>query len=149
MADLTVTITESVTLNGTARGSTNTKTVSGINHVMHRIVTCPSSQSTTIAVFNTNTYRAAGAIDTENVRHIRITNLESSNAVFLGMVGASDNYQVQLSAGSSHVLGSADDVMLGEADTSPAFSSLEDLVSIVCRPSADTTVQVEIFVASV
>ena len=149
MADLTLTITEAVTLNGSARGSTNTKTVAGINHVMHRIVTCPVGQSTTVAVFNTNTYSAAGAIDTENVRHIRITNLDSSNAVFLGLVGASDNYQIELSAGMSHMLPGANGVMLGEEDTTPAFASLESLVSIVCRPTASATVQVEIFVASV
>ena len=43
MADLTVTITESVTLNGGARGSTNTLTVAGVDDVYHRIITVPAS----------------------------------------------------------------------------------------------------------
>mgnify|MGYP003656871465 CR=1 FL=1 len=42
MADLTVTLTETVTLNGSARGSTNTLTVSGVDDVYHRIITVPS-----------------------------------------------------------------------------------------------------------
>ncbi|BCV05364.1 MAG: hypothetical protein CM15mV105_060 [uncultured marine virus] len=39
MANLTVTLTESVTLNGSVRGSTNQLTITGIEHVMERIVT--------------------------------------------------------------------------------------------------------------
>ena len=41
MATLAVTITESVTLNGAARGSTNSLSITGINDIYHRIVTCP------------------------------------------------------------------------------------------------------------
>ena len=39
MANLVVTITEAVTLNGSSRGSTNSLTVSGVDDVYHRIVT--------------------------------------------------------------------------------------------------------------
>ena len=51
MADLTVTLTESVTLNGAARGSTNTLTITGVDDVYHRIVTVPSGVDTTLASF--------------------------------------------------------------------------------------------------
>ena len=47
MADLTVTITESVTLNGAARGSTNTLTVTGVDDIYHRIITVPANVDTT------------------------------------------------------------------------------------------------------
>ena len=40
MADLTTTLSESVTLNGAVRGTTNTVTTTGINNVYERIVTC-------------------------------------------------------------------------------------------------------------
>lgn len=149
MADLTLTITESVTLNGSARGSTNTSTISGINNVYHRILSCPSGQSTTVAVFNSTVHGAAGAIDLEDVRHIRVTNLDSSNGVYLGVVGASDNYQVTMGAGVSHVLGGADDAILGETDTTPAFSSFEDIASLICKPAGDAAISVEVFIASV
>ena len=39
MATLAVTITESVTLNGAARGSTNSRSITGVDDIYHRIVT--------------------------------------------------------------------------------------------------------------
>jgi len=68
MADLSVTISESVTLNGSVRGNTNTLTVSDIIDAFERVVTCPALQTTTIATFATNVYDSVGAIDTENAK---------------------------------------------------------------------------------
>ena len=81
MADLTVTLTESVTLQGESRGSTNTLTIGSVESTLERIVTCPASQTTTVATFNSNVYGAAGAIDIEDTKYIRITNLDSTNAL--------------------------------------------------------------------
>ena len=55
-ATLTVTITEAVTLNGYDQGSSNSLTISSVNEVMKRIVTCPASNVTVIASFNSNVY---------------------------------------------------------------------------------------------
>ena len=54
MAELTTSITESVTINGTNRGSTNSLTISGIEHTFERVVTVPASADTTVLV-NKNT----------------------------------------------------------------------------------------------
>ena len=43
----------------------------------------------------------------------------------------------------------AENVMIGETDTSPAFPTLEDLVTIQARPTATTDAQVELFVGLV
>ena len=59
MADLTTTLSESVTLNGAVRGTTNTVTTTGINNVYERIVTCTTGQTTHIATFDTNSYGSA------------------------------------------------------------------------------------------
>ncbi len=147
MADLTTTVTESVTLNGAVRGTTNTVTTTGINNVYERIVTCTASQVTYLAAFDSNSYGSAVQIDKEDVRYIRVTNLDSTNSLELAIVGATTNYQVLLNAGQSHILCAAEDVMLAEADTSPSFGTMEDLGSIQVNPSAD--LDVEIFVASV
>jgi hypothetical protein len=114
---------------------------------MKRIVTCAASQTTTIAVFNSNAYGAAGAVDIEDSKYIRVTNLDSSNAVELAVVGAATLYQVKLGAGESHVLGSADDLMLSEADTSPSFGTMADLGSIQVNPGGNA-VSLELFIAS-
>ena len=47
-ATLTVTHTESVTLNGVDRGVTNTLTIASINEVDHRIVTVDTSAARTL-----------------------------------------------------------------------------------------------------
>jgi len=147
MADLTTTVTESVTINGSVRGSTNTVTTTGINNVYERVVTCTSAQTTHIAAFDTNSYGSAVQIDKEDVRYIRVTNLDSTNSLELAIVGAATNYQVLLNAGQSHILCAAEDVMLAEEDTSPSFGTMADLASIQVQPAA--TLDVEIFVASV
>ena len=65
MANLITTISESVTLNGSVRGSTNTLTTTGIVDVFERILTCTHSQTTTIAVFGSTPHSADGALDVE------------------------------------------------------------------------------------
>jgi len=148
MADLSVTITESVTLNGSVRGNTNTLTVSDIIDAFERVVTCPALQTTTIATFATNVYDSVGAIDTQNAKYIRVTNLSSDYDMELAVVGAATLYQVHIVAGHSHIICRTDDGMLAEADTSPSFGTMADIASIQARPTAGSDVSVEIFVAS-
>ena len=148
MADLVTTLTESVTLNGAIRGTTNTVTTTGINNVYERIVTCTAGQATYLAAFDTNSYGSAFQIDKEDVRYIRITNLATSNDVEIAIVGESTLYQVELKAGQSHILGAANAVMLAEADTSPSFGTMRFLQNIQVTPTGSDT-DVEIFVASV
>ena len=147
MADLTTTLSESVTLNGAVRGTTNTVTTTGINNVYERIVTCTIDETTHLATFNSDSFGSAVQIDKQDVRYIRITNLDATNTLELAVVGAATLYQVLLKAGQSHILCAAEAVMLAEADTSPSFGTMADLTSIQVEPVA--TLDVEIFVASV
>ena len=149
MADLTVTISESVTINGALRGSANTLTVASITDTFERVVTCPHSNTTTIATFNSNVYGSAGALDLENCKFIRITNLSDSANMDIAIVTENTNYQVVMTAGTSHLLCQADTAAIAEADTTPNFPTLEDITSIQVRPRDTTDVDVEIFVASV
>ena len=147
MADLTTTISESVVLNGSVRGGINTVTTTGINNAYERIVTCSADQTTHLATFNSNSFGSAVQLDKEDVRYIRVTNLDPTNTLELAVIGASTLYQVLLKAGQSHILCAAIYVMLAEADTSPSFGAMADLASIQVKPAA--TLDVEIFVASV
>jgi hypothetical protein len=149
MATLTTTVTESVVLNGALRGNTNSVTTEGINNVFERIVACENSQTTTVAVFGTAPYSAAGAIDIQNARYIRITNLDEDAWIEVAVVTATTNYQVLLTPGNSHILAQAEGVVVGEADTSPAWTNLGDLASIQVRPvGVSFDPQVSIFVAA-
>jgi hypothetical protein len=149
MADLTTTITESVTINGSVRGSTNTLTTSDIVDVFERVLTAAHSQTTTIAVFNSTPHGAAGALDLENCKYIRVTNLSPTEAMDIAVVTENTNYQVVLRGGTSHILCQADTAAIAEADTTPNFPTLEDIVTIQVRPRGTTDVQVEIFAAMI
>ena len=149
MADLTTTVTESVVLNGALRGNTNTVTTTGINNVFERILTCTHSQTTTVAVFNSTSYGADSALDVENCKYLRVTNLSTDQDMKLALVTANTNYQVTVRAGASHILFQAEEALIGEEDASPAFPTLEDIVTVEVRPSATTDIQVELFVGLV
>ena len=159
MATLTVTIKESVDLNGKDRGSTNTLSVAGINDIYHRIVTCPSGVSDlTLAAFTNEMTGRDGAIDRDLVKYIRITNLESSNPVILNIQQREDehadsagnqNLGVLLSAGKRFILGETSDCIdvLGAASDIDALTDLHDVESIMVDPLA-AACKVEVFIAS-
>ena len=147
-ATLTVTVTEQLSLGGTEYGGTKTLEIADINEVFKRIVKCVNSQTTTVATFNGNAFASDNAIDLEDAKYIRVTNLDDTNAVELAIVGAATLYQIRLAAGESHILGAPDDLMLAEADTSPSFGTMADIASIQVNP-ASNDVDVEILVASV
>ena len=150
MADLTTTVTESVVLNGALRGNTNSVTITGIENVFERIVTCIHSQTTTVAVFDTAPYSSAGAIDVENVRYIRVTNLDADGALVLAVITTNTNYQVRLTPGTSHIVPRGEAEIIGEEDTTPAFSTLENITSLQVRPEGTSyNPQVSVFVGLV
>jgi len=149
MATLTTTITESVTINGALRGSSNTLTVTDIIDTFERVVTCPHSATTTIATFSSNVYDSAGAIDSENVRYIRVSNLSTTADIEIGVAGTASNYSMLIPSGNSHIIARADNVMLAEADAVPTYGSLADITKLEVRPTATTDVNVEIFVATI
>jgi hypothetical protein len=147
-ATLTVTLTENLSLGGNNFGGSKELTIASVTEAYKRIVRCINSQTTTIATFNGNAFGAANAIDLEDAKYIRVTNLDDTNPVEVAVVGAATLYQVRLSAGESHILGAPDDLMLAEADTSPSFGTMADIASIQVNP-AGNDVDVEIFVAGV
>jgi phage-related protein len=150
MADLTVTVTESVNINGALRGSSNNLTVTGIADTFERVVTCVNSQTTTIATFAASPYTSAGAIDVDRCKYVRITNLDDNGWIEVAIVTTASNYTVLLTPGTSHILAQGEAVALAEEDTSPSFGTLENLASIQVKPvGVSYDPQVEIFAASV
>ena len=159
MADLVVTITESVTLNGTARGSSNALTITGVDDIYHRIITCPDDVPVTVATFHATTGTSDASLDVENVKYIRITNLEASNPVIVDLQidtaendsAAADQGALLLEAGKSFIMGSpSDGIVVNSAAATPitALSSLVNLESIIVDPLSEDC-KVEVFIASV
>jgi len=146
MADLVTTISETVTLNGSLRGSTNSVTTTGINDVFERIVLCTQGQLTTVCSFAANPYTSVGAIDVDRTKYVRLTNLSTTENIEVAFIGTATLYQVLITPGNSHVLSQADAVLLAEADLAPSFGALENLSKITVQPVSTTDARVEVFV---
>ena len=154
MADLTVTISEDVLLNGSTRGSTNTLTITGIEHVLERIVTIPANSDGTVLLTKDSITSQEGAVDIQDTKYIRITNLDSTNNVTLSLQldvnendsGADLSASVLLEAGKSFMLGAPHDAIGVDDDSSSIQTSLADLESILVD-SRSNSVKLELFVA--
>ena len=144
---LKVKIQEDIILDNQDYGSKRVLEISSIDEIYKRIVTCPASQTTTILNLSSNVYTNPSDVDVEDSKYIRVTNLDSSNSVEIAVITGATLYQVTLSAGHSHILGSADGLMLAEADASPSFGTMADVVKIAVNPGGNA-VNVELFVAS-
>ena len=154
MATLTVTHTEALTLNGSNEGKTNTQSITGINDVYKRIVTCTNDVNTTLAVFRAAVNTADSAIDIENVKYVRITNLDSADPVHLsiqvdtGTDGADHQATVHLDAKQSFIMGKTDEGIAVSDDGADVDTTLNDVESIIAHPTGGDTLQVEVFIAT-
>jgi len=162
MATLTVTITESLPdYNGTDNDLTltNALSIAGVDDVYHRIITCPDDTPVTVATFHSTTGVSDASLDVENVKYIRVTNLDGSNPVILDLQidtaeddsAAADQGAILLEAGKSFIMGSVSDgIVVNSAAATPitALSSLVNLESIIVDPLSEA-VKVEVFIASV
>ena len=164
MATLTSTITETVTLNGSARGSSNALSITGINDVYHRIVTCPDDVPISLATFKSTVgvAIAENTMDIDLVKYIRITNLDASNPVVLNLAvdigdgtdgddgAATIGVSIEVEAGKSFIMGSPHSSVLADDDAATkniSNAALMDLRSIHVDPVSEA-VQVEVFIAS-
>lgn len=157
MATLTSTITESITLNGAERGSSNVVSISSVTQVFHRIVTCPASQDTTLATFDAAVDDAAGtagALDVNDVKYIRVTNLDDTNPINLSLQidadednsAADESATILVGAGKTFVMGAAADAVAVSDANATIVTTLHHLESLLVDPGTNS-VTVEVFIA--
>ena len=146
MADLVTTISETVTLNGALRGSSNVITTTGIGDVMERILTCAHSNTTKIAVFATTPHTSPGAIDVENVAYARVTNLSTTDAIYVVASSSATSCTFKVRPEGSFILYNGETVMVGEASGTPAFPTLQTIDTLAVKPFGTEDCQVELFV---
>jgi len=157
MATLTSTITETVTLNGKERGSEISLDIASVTQVMHRIVTCPTGQDTTVATFASvaDDSAVSGSLDVEDVKYIRVTNLDGTNPVNLSLQvdageddsAADESATILLAAGRSFVMGVPSDGIAVSDANATIVTTLHNLESILIDPLSNA-VAVEVFIAS-
>ena len=148
-AALTVTITESIELNGKDQGGSNVLTIGSVATVSKRIVDVPTSEVEIVAM---STAVASGTFIEGDVRYIRITNLDDTNHVTLTFKEENNSeFAVLLDKGESFIYngdlsGGVVDTM--DAGTTALTVSLADLVNITALANT-AACDVEVFVASV
>ena len=155
MADLVLTLTESITLNNKDQGGTISKTITGINNIYKRIVTVPDGVDTTVASFKSTVGTADSSIDIQNVRYIRVTNLDASNPMNLSLqidAGGDDSAAdasctILVTAGNSFIMGAPEDGIHVDDDAATVITSLVDLESIIIDSTSED-VNVEVLIAS-
>lgn len=143
-ATLTVTISESITLNGQAINSDNQLLVSDINEISKRIVSIPIAAETTVIVFAALV--AAGTFIAANVKYIRIANKGNTNFCRIRVTkSGAETFDIKLEAGKSFIMGNVKESV---SATAVAFSAFVDATSINAQADTDA-VDLEIVVASI
>jgi hypothetical protein len=155
MADLRVTLTEDLSLKGHQYGGEKSLTISGINEVLKRVVTCPANSETTIAIFHSSVADGTLApLSVSETKYIRVTNLDTTNSITLSLQvdvgeddsGADESASLLLGPQETFMLGTPHDA-IGVSDANANLvTDLVDLESIVVQPGSNI-VNVEILVA--
>ena len=144
-ATMTVTVTEAISLNGKDQGATNSFTVASINEVYKQIVTATTT-ATTFLKFGTAA--SAGTLIRADVSYLRITNLDDTNFVTIGLSDDSaDTAYIKLEKKQSVIIGGTDEGPQVDIHASAgAFAAWADVDSLIL--DADTaSCDVEIFAA--
>ena len=147
-ATMTVTVTETINLNGMNQGSSNTLSLASIAEVSKRIVNVPASEVEVVAM---STAVASGTFVESTVKYIRFTNLDDTNHITLTFKDEDNTeFAVLLDKGQTFIYNG--DIAGGVVNTMHAGGSaltvsLNDLVNVTAL--ADTAAcDMEIFVAS-
>lgn len=140
---LTVTISESITLNNQPINSENQIVIPNITQIDKRLVSIPITEITVMSFDSAN---AAGTFIAANIKYIRITNKDDTNFVRIRVSkSGADTFDIKLDAGKSFSLGNPKESV---SATAGSFSAFVDATSISAQ--ADTApVEIEYFVATI
>ena len=149
-ATMTVTVSESIILNGKNQGSTNTLSIPAIANISKRIINVPNSE---VEIITMSTAVGAGTFNEADVLYIRITNLDDENHV--GLIFKNENndeFGVKLDKGQSFIYngdlagGVVDTMDAQDGGADLAANTFGDLVNVTAY--ADTAAcDLEVFVA--
>tara|TARA_R100000501_G_C2599446_1_gene96987 strand:+ start:535 stop:1026 length:492 start_codon:yes stop_codon:yes gene_type:complete len=153
---LRVTIQEELVLNGVNYGSKTKFNYTSINEIYRRVVSCAASSSTTIAVFKSAVTIEDSVLDIQDVKYIRVTNLDDTTDILLNFQldtaeddsAAADNTTIVLGEGESFIYGSPHDSIGVDSTSATIVTTLVDIESIVAKNLGSDIIDIEIFIAS-
>ena len=160
MADLLVTIQESITLpNRNKEILSNTKTIAGVNQTLRRIDTISTTFSGSgveiLRFVDSEPEQTGGAFVKSTVKYIRITNLDTTNYGLIYLIDTNEESVIfKLDAGKSLMFGNADfnttnvnDYVVEGVWDEDYYSSFVYFNSIKAK-AISSSIQLEYFVAS-
>mgnify|MGYP003138397400 CR=1 FL=1 len=120
-ATATITISESLTLNGTSYGNSISKTFASQGEVIQRIMSVSTSFPD---ILYTSTVDGRGQVVAADWCYFRITNLDDTNYVTLRLYNGTDSQFFKLEAGESFFLMSPDIDIDAAGTTFNAFADI-------------------------
>lgn len=132
-APLTVSITESITLGGSDRGSTHTQTIADVTEYTNRILDIGTAETDIVGFAAAN---GQGSYVRTDVAYMRFTNLDDTNYITIGVskTGA-DTAFFKLEAGQSFIVNNDDLEVDASGGASSAFVEA-DAISAKANGSA-------------
>ena len=152
-ADLTVTVTEAITLNGYDQGSKNTKTIGSIGEVYKRILTITTNEATIVTM--SGAVASAGHFNDSFVRYMRFTNLDDTNFLTLTFTNDdNDEVAIKLDAGNSFMWfadnsGGMVDVFNATQNADAASDTALGSITNIQADANTGNCDLEVFIASV
>tara|TARA_R100001530_G_scaffold110512_1_gene77793 strand:- start:47 stop:529 length:483 start_codon:yes stop_codon:yes gene_type:complete len=128
-SDLTVTISESVSLNGVSYGNSISKSFTGNGKVDQRIMTIAAKGEegmTVTTILALSTVDARGQVVVADYTYFRITNTDDTNALILELYNGSDFIYFNVEAGESFLLMSPESDRLA-ASGAVTFADLQQI----------------------
>jgi hypothetical protein len=144
MADLNIQINEKITLDGTDRGVLTTQTISNINSIDNRILTCPSGSYTGLFYFDPSNVDAA-TFSTSSFKYGRVTNRSAVPVKLLVQTNGNSNYTFLINPSSSFFLSNTS--TSGSVLPSGNFTFNDYINDISIEPSGSSAT-IEYFIAT-
>ena len=143
---LAVSITENITINGVTYNKTETKNITDIKGYNTRIYSIANNASgfTTMATFSTAGTDAD--FDSDNVKYIRLLNLDDTASVIVTFSEASTAQAITLPALTSVVLFSPS---IQGATSKAGISAIDPIETIFVRNESGAAVDMELVVATI
>ena len=143
---VTVKLTESVSLNGTDYGATNTLTIASVNEIQQRIVTVPNSTLVKLYDF-TGIGTGSGSYGRTSLKYLRITNKDDTNNISINLLGTASNTWTELTPGASFIVATGVGISQGIATGTVGTPTLENLVTVTAYSGLTNNVDVECYAA--
>jgi hypothetical protein len=144
MADLTIQINEKIILDGTDRGVLTTQTISNINNIDNRILTCPSGSYTGLFLFNPSNIDAA-TFSTGSFKYGRVTNRSTVPVKLLVQTNGNSNYTFLINPSNSFFLSNTS--ASGSMLPTSSFTFNDYINEIQVQPSGSSAT-IEYFIAT-